>query len=79
MVLTSAQRQAAAAERAKTSPSVLRWKEQGGYEGAMARRIVRSSAPPPPWQPAWPRVPGKPTPAIGHMPFPGHRHMGEWK
>lgn len=54
----------AAAERAKTDPHVLLWRERGGYEGALARHAARGAS-------------STTKAATGHMPFPGHRHMGE--
>lgn len=61
-------------ERAKTEPFLIRWREQGGYIGALSRQ----------WRNptddvlAVARVKYCAKAAVGHMPFPGHRHCGEW-
>lgn len=48
------------------------WRGRGGYEGALARQRTTDAL-----QPVWPKLLGPPMAATGHMPFPGHRHMGE--
>ena len=62
--------EAAAVERAKTDPFVLSWRQRGGFAGALARRAANA--------PTTAGL-GRPRPASGHMPFPGHRHCGEWR
>ena len=52
--------EAAEAERAKTDPFVLSWRQRGGFDGALARKERRATA------------------TTDHMPFPGHKHCGEW-
>lgn len=46
--------------------AIKRWRDGGGYEGALQRTGQVRHAP---YQ--------SPMPARGHMPFPGHRDMGE--
>lgn len=54
--------------REDTQAFLASYRERGGYEGALERRGVARV------YEDW-----EPRPAVGHMPFPGHKHCGEWR
>lgn len=66
-------RRTAEVSKEDSAAAIARWREGGGYIGALSR-LWRE---PTDEELAVARVKYRAKPARGHMPFPGHRHMGE--